>query len=320
MRSWAAALVVATVASTSYADSQVVHIEVDATVIRPIDGQGLNWDGPGGGDATIASDAVKRVGKKVVEKYLIQAGVGVALAPMAAAYAIDLVDKAFAPPDPFGEIVVDGRVVGALDVQQDKFTPSWPTPAMFVELKSTSTVEVTLIDEDLSGAHDPIGTCSFKIPALKNASPVTLTSKACSDDLLAASIIVRLAPSPQPVTRGRYKVVTVRAWIPPTDRDGTEWDVSTRPDPKIDITVGTKRFQCSKNEGQRSGICAPRLVFDLDEATTIGIHVVEEDPFVDDPAGVAAVGDLLTRETNRPIPMTIKGLEWAEVVLIPVTR
>ncbi len=301
--------------------TQIVHIAVESTMIRPLDGQGKNWDGPRGGEPGVASKLVQSQGKRLVEKYMLEAGMGSTLAPLAAKFALealDVIDKTFAPPDPFGEIVADGRVVGTLDVLQDTLTPRWNTRAAFVELSPSSVIELMLIDQDLSGAHDPIGTCSFQVPALKDSVPIALTSMSCSDDLLAASIVVQLADAPKIITPGRYRVGVARAGLPATDRDGLAWDPSGLPDPRIEITAGAKRFGCTKNEGQSAGVCEPTMTIDVDSTTTIGFRVVEVDALVDDEVGAASVADLVGRETHRPIAMSVRGVTWAEIVLIPV--
>ncbi len=304
--------------------AEIVHLRVERAVVRPLKGDGRYWDGLHESDLPKkANDKVQSEVARIVKKQLLRAGVKASLAAPAAALALYAAKRLYewsSPPDPFGDLTVGGRVVAALPLAQDRLDPSWPSHgARYVRLLPGAAVELRLLDADLSGAHDPIGTCSFDVGDVSEGSRRTITSKRCTGDLLAASVVAERAPAPAAVQPGRYRVAAIRAGVKATKPDGRQWDLAGFGDPQIQVNVGGQRFDCPVNHGQRAATCAPEsLTFDLTDKTTIAVRVVEVDALLNDPVGTASVGDLVAKESRAPITMTsTDSIAWAEVVIEP---
>lgn len=321
---WLALVMSPTIALAEDAPT-ISELRVETAIVRPVKSDGSYWDGVHAADVpSVASKELQAAAQRYVSKEIVGAGLATSLAvpgAKAAIFAAKWFNNAITPPDPFGELVVDGHVVAALPVIQDSMTPSWPkNVARYLPITAGSVIEVNLSDADASGAHDPIGTCRFAIPKETAVASQRLMSRTCTGDLLAATVVLSRGQAPQPTQAGAYRIAVARAGVQSTKPDGLPWDPSGIGDPKIRIDVDGQSLLCPVNQGQHAGVCEPNsFTFQVSGKTSITFRVVDADAVFDDFIGTAAIGDLLTKEAGRPIVMTTTGgLTWAEVVIEPV--
>jgi hypothetical protein len=318
-------LVVATPMRAAGEDkATLAELYVETAVVRPIKGDGHFWDGVHAKDVPkLAGDRLQAEVTRLIAKELVRAGATASLAATGAALAVFAAKKlndVSTPPDPFGEVVVDGRAIAPLPLVQDRLDPSWAAHGVhYVPVMAGSSVDINVFDSDLSGAHDPIGTCHFSIGEMSTGDPRRVRSERCSGDLLAAALVVKRGSTAMPVQPGAFRIVAARAGIQPSKVDGRPWDPGGLADPMIRIEVGGRAFLCPKNQGSRVAVCAPEaLAFDLDEQTTIAMRIVDVDAVLDDVVGAAEIGGLTSKQAGAPLTMTTSGsIAWAEVVIEP---
>lgn len=309
-------------AASDEEEAAMLDLAVNVAIVRPLKSNGQYWDGVHlGGAPKIAAKSLRRATELFVTKELVKAGLdasGAALAARTAIFVARAFNDAMTQPDPFGELIVDGRVVATLPLLHETLTPKWPAiTARFVQVTPTSSIEIRLADADASGAHDAIGSCTFVGHDLL-AHGGERISRVCTGDLTAAGVVVGRSPTPVPVATGEFRLALVRAGISPSKPDGRPWDPSGLGDPQINIEVDGVTFGCPKTQGQRASICEPsNLSFHLTPQTKVSIRVVDADAVFDDYIGTAVVTDL-QGPAHVPITMRTTGaLDWAELVLVP---
>lgn len=303
----------------------IVEIRVDAAIVRPVRSDGLQWDGIDADDVpAVVSKQVQTQVQHWVEHELVSLGAGATLAVPAARLALQVgkwFNKTIAPPDPIGEVMVDGHVVAVLPRLPNTFSPAWPTIAgQYVPITGGSTITVKLWDVDGSGMHDSIGSCDVVI-ASAPATAQRLISRSCTGDLLAVSVVLSLGAEPRPMVAGAYRIAMAKVGIQPQTPAGVPWDVTGEPDPRIQIVIGGQTIDCPVTQGQHASICQPSpSPVAITATTTISFRVTEVDALVDDLVGGATVTDLLTANSGRPITMTVSdSVAWAELVLEPLS-
>jgi len=316
---WACALTLVVVgASSAQAErerpgKQLYRISVQGAVIAPLKSNGKYWDGfgvPKAIERNMNIETARKVfGYARKARRLLRIGAAttaaVALAAAAAYVGVQVLKK-IKPPDPQGELMVDGRPVLMLPKVANSRVPKWTALASVpVAVGRGQRITLKLWDVD-AGFNDAIGVCTWR-----HVKAGILVADHCSKPLLNAWIVAK------PIGRtrasaggaGARTISQIAVTAKPRKANGKAWDFGGgKPDLIVKVSVnGRVVHTCPHVKNTFSVVCNPRVKVAITPSTSIRVHIIDKDMMSNDSVGTASATGLTRRRPYQPIRMRTRG-------------